>query len=135
MADAIQFNVDAALQKVADLIQQHGKEAVDTAMSVEQVSGATILLQNTALAALGGALALGAWKLLLKGRVIHAADEGFMHDASWPAFISGGVIALAAFVTLLTAGTGLLDVWNWIYVFNPKLGLAHDIMLRFAGIG
>ncbi len=31
---------------------------------------------------------------------------------------------------LVPVGILLLDIWNWVAIFNPKLALAHDIFER-----
>lgn len=36
-----------------------------------------------------------------------------------------GAISVIFFIVALTT---LLDVWNWVSIFNPKLGLAHQVL-------
>lgn len=47
----------------------------------------------------------------------------------------GGPIALVGgiggIVSLVVSGLNLLDIWNWVAVFNPRIALFHDILNRF----
>jgi hypothetical protein len=43
----------------------------------------------------------------------------------------GIVSAIGAACTLVVACVQLLNIWNWVAVFNPKIALFHDILTKF----
>lgn len=132
MADGITFNVDAALQKLGELVQAHGQQVVDTAASVVQVNAA-----NELIGAVGWALVVAVFALLArKGAAKWRATGGNFLDVHPLWVISTVLMSMAAIGVLIFAVIPpIFSVWNWVALFNPKLALAHDIMLRVAGIG
>lgn len=127
MAD-ITFNVDAALAKLGELVSQHGQQALDAAVSVERASSVNALAQA------GGWLVVSAAVGWVAVRLFKKAGSGEYDDQI--IYLPFGVVTLAGFAA---AAFGvvlpLFNAWVWIGIFNPKLALAHDVMLRMAGIG
>lgn len=127
MAD-IQFNVDAALAKIEQLIQAHGQQAVDAAVAVERMNGINTLVSAAGFAVLAGGFAkLATW---LNGKR-PSGDE--ILENPLPA-IGTCVAWLAACGCGVGVVVQLFDAWAWTAIFNPKLALAHDILSHLAGI-
>lgn len=133
---AIQFNIDAALAKLGELINQHGPEAVKLAEQVVQINAISILVHGVlfllfATATGGGSFWL--WRRVYK--------ESLKDYASTNDFIAmgGGIAAfLLSALTVCLFINGLadtLDVWSWVAAFNPQLGLGHEVLRRVAGMG
>ncbi len=40
-------------------------------------------------------------------------------------------LAAAQLITLVVACLQLLNIWNWVAVFNPRIALFHDILCKF----
>lgn len=130
-ATGIQFNVDAALAKLGELVQQHGPDAVNLAAQVVQVNAAGNLIVGVlALAAAGGCAAL--IKRPLKVVREESAKDFMVRNDARELFGVVGVVALTIVGTILAivSAVSLFDVWTWIGLFNPKLALAHEVLSR-----
>lgn len=120
----INFDVDAALAKLGELATQHGPQAVDLAAQVVQVDAAGGLVIGTACllaAVIGGRKAI---KVLRAG-----------YDEEWgdgPLIVGGIVGCVVAALVGIFGAACLLDIWNWVGVFNPKLALAHEVFVKLA---
>lgn len=126
MTVAIQFNVDQALAKLGELVQQHGPQAVETAAHVVQVDAMGTIVRGVGLMALGAASAAGAvvcFKRASDGDPCSFADALL---APMLSFVFGIVAPLVLVMGLLN----VIDVWSWVAIFDPKLALAHEIMQR-----
>lgn len=131
---AIQFDVDAAIAKIAVLVQTHGPQAMETAIQVTRIDAINTLIQvpaNAGLAFFGFKAAQ-----LLARRAKKASENADAYDvgiagAGWA--VGSGAAAIFGVVALIIALTGLFDAWAWVGLFNPQLGLAHKIMLSIGG--
>lgn len=122
----IQFNVDAALAKLGELVTKHGPQAVDLAASVVQVEAVNDLLGFPGWIA---AMLFFLWGARLAQR---KADADEYSESMW-----GFGIALsfgAAGFCFIAALTALLDVWSWVALFNPKLALAYHFLSKLTGL-
>ena len=123
---AIQFNVDAALAKLGELVTKHGPQAVDLAASVVQVEAVNDLLGFPGWIA---TMLFFLWGARLAQR---KAGADRYDESAW-----GFVIVLAfgaAGLCFIAALTALLNVWSWVALFNPKLALAHHILSKLTGL-
>jgi len=124
MADGVTFNVDQALAKLGELVQQHGPQAVDLAAQVVQADayghfirgGAFLLL---AIVVLTAAIIGTRWALRNDDEdgAVFFIGVGFFHLPLW-----------------LAAAWPFLNIWNWIATTNPKLALAHQVLSKVAGL-
>lgn len=133
---AIQFNVDAALAKLGELINQHGPQAVKMAEQIVQVNAVGSLVQGVLFLLFAAATGGGAFWLWR--RVYKESLKSYGEVSDFVA-MGGGITAfLLSAVTVFLFINGLanvLDVWVWVAVFNPQLGLGHEVLRRVAGIG
>lgn len=123
----IEFNVDQALQKLGELVEKHGPQAVDLAAQVVQLNAAQNLASAAGLAGVSiGGLFMARW---LQGRAQAAdADDDFGYRIG--VTFSLGVSTVLGVWSLFS----FLNIWSWIALFNPKLALAHDVLARLTGI-
>jgi Co/Zn/Cd efflux system component len=42
--------------------------------------------------------------------------------------VGSGIVGI---ITLILSACSLLNIWNWVAVFNPKIALFHDILTKF----
>lgn len=115
MSDTAQA-LQAAFEKLGELAHQYGPSALDTAEKVVQINAI-----NTLTGIIGWGLVLGACVWLTFRARSMAVDDGDW----WP----GVFVCLALDLTfLIVVLIYLFDVWAWVGLFNPKLGLAHDVL-------
>jgi hypothetical protein len=142
MAADIQFNVDAALAKLGELVTKHGPQAIDLAAQVIRVNAIGEIIVGVAVASIAMASSIAAAKVCLpkwaERRVVYRAwlddmtgkirmprDDGF----GWM-MGAGMTWGLSGIATLVVALPCLLNVWNWVAIFSPKLALAHTILAK-----
>ena len=126
MADAIQFNVDAALAKLGELVAKHGPDAVNLAAQVVRVNAVQTLITGATAAALTTLVA----RLIVRHlREVKAENGGHLDIFDTNPLItigcSIGLLIIAPF-----AFGNLLDVWAWIALFSPKFALAHEVLAK-----
>lgn len=115
--------IDRAFQKLSELAAQYGPSAVDTAAEVVRVSAVGDLMRAGGALALcllfGGACAFFGWRA---AKADTLDEEGWMNLAVGCFFVAVGFLLGSLF--------GLLDVWMWTALVNPKLALAHDLLSK-----
>jgi hypothetical protein len=126
----IQFNVDAALQKLSELVQAHGQSVMNTAITVERMSALNSLFGAAGWGLTAGALVWGTSKL-----IVYWKDKLDKYDSVFLWIVVGVLWIIAGGMFIFGFVNTLFSAWTWIGLFDPKLALAHDIMLRLAGIG
>lgn len=127
MAD-IQFNIDAALAKLGDLVAKHGLDAVNLAAQVVQVNAIDTLVSGLGYATIGGALFMAARFSL---RRLQAMDSSYDGALGWG--LALGSTSAATLLLAYFAVACLTNVWAWVALFNPKLALAHDVLAKLTG--
>ena len=124
---SIEFNADAALAKLEALVAQHGPQAVDTAAEVVRVGAIGDLIVGAGCAVATALI----WRTLHRVSTTRWKETDVFDDPMGPfpmiALLAAGFLSC---VTTIGALEGLLDVWNWVALFNPKLALAHQILSR-----
>lgn len=122
---SIDFNVDQAIEKIGQLVQAHGQQAVDAASAVVQVNALDTL---SGIPGYGIVAAACGW--FLRHSIRKAASDDGYGDAplGWTiGAIISGFAALGFGVASLTCA---FSVWSWVALFNPHLALAHVVMQR-----
>lgn len=124
---AVKFDVDAALAKVAELVNEHGESAVSAVESVKQINALEQLL--------GGSLWLGIaviFFLLAKWlfNVAKNTQVDSYGDNEIKIVLSVGGFLFAGGLTLMSLHSALFTLfnpWIWTALFNPRLAIARDI--------
>jgi len=120
--------LNLVFDKVDHLVTQYGPAVGSAVMASIQVDGGTCLIRGVVYCgAIVGVLYGG--KIGLK----HWASNVDDFDSSW---VAGMVMTFGAVaVTILgcLAASELLDPWNWVAMFSPKLWLAHMAVLKVLG--
>lgn len=149
----VNFDADRALDRLAELVRQHGPEAVNIAVQVVQINA----IQGVVVAA-AALVALVVTIRFATSRLSRAIKQQTAHDRAFETYIktdgaddtlrrawkntpdsdpvdwiAGGAAAVIAAVSFVMATTCLLNIWTWIALFNPHLALAHDVWTRIAG--
>lgn len=114
--------------QLQQLAQQVGTEVFALAMMAIMVGTITTLVGNTLLAALGGFLLWGAWKMFKLGRAAKKADmdrRGYTGSDGDGWYMLSVAVALLG-VILVVGGlmTGVLNAWNWAIIYDPRLYMA-----------
>lgn len=140
-AGGVTFDVNEALNSMgagfSDAMDKLGALAVEYGTKAVELAAAVVQAQSIATLVVGFIYLIGA---------IIAARLGYVFvrrtaQADWcePSMdnIGAGFVGVVAFIGAfgfgLRASERLLDVWNWIGAFAPKLALAHMIFERVAG--
>ena len=148
MSVDVQFNVDQALTKLGELVSKHGPQAVDLAAEVVRVNAIGTIVPGLIGALVSAASVYGACKLYAlgtrKNKEHAAAYNAYLKDrtgtlsnpddesiAPFGIAIGLGVVALFSTITSLVL---LTDVWAWVALFNPKLALAREVIVKLAGL-
>lgn len=131
MAAEIQFNVDAALAKLGELVAKHGPDAVNLAAQVVQINAVQTLLTGAASAVILGVAVKAFGFFARRQQAAYAEDDIGLPMIGWLLVLLGDLIA-GGIATAYTLGD-LLDVWAWVALFNPKLALAHEVLAKLTG--
>lgn len=113
------------LEKLEKLSEQYAPETLDAALAAIQITAVGDILN--------GLLALGLVLLLRKPfiKIVASIKDSDGYDQSDTEL---GVIIFTALTALIVTPftiygiCSLFDVWNYVSVIDPKLGLAHKIM-------
>lgn len=116
---SIDFDANAALAQVQQLVNQHGQDALNAAIAVERVNA----LDNFT-GVIGWGLLCGVFIWM----ALRAKRYGNERDDDW--YIPMGICFAVATAFAIATLCCLLNVWMWVGLFNPKLALAHDIINR-----
>lgn len=119
--DKVANAVDAMTAKLATLAEKYGPEAIDAGLSVVRIKGASELIVGAAgIAVSVGAAGLARWAITRLGKAepIDQDGYGFVAVASFFAMVGSAVFSLHR----------LLDIWNWVAVFEPKLWIAKKLL-------
>jgi len=126
--NAISANSDTfseAVQKFASFMQhlaeKYGSTIVDTVLWVARIEALSIIVYS---------IAAGIISYLLF-RLARKAYNNFTYtkaDRYIPVMMISGA---GSFLTFCYSVTNLLDVWLWVMLFNPQLGIAGKVMTKF----
>jgi hypothetical protein len=135
MAVDIQFNVDQALQKLGELVQQHGPQAINLAAQVVRVDGLSSIVRGAGMAILGAGLGYAAYRTA-RASIRENCKDILEQNVGLAVGSAFGAAALAIGTALLAinAYADLADPWNWVALLNPKLALAHQVLAKIAGV-
>ena len=122
---AIEFNVDQALQKLGELVEKHGPQAVELAANVVRVNALSDLVGGTIIAGCAVALAGASRWCFLRNEKVGSMGEWQIGTVTFGA---------GSLVISVWAALALFDPWLWVGLFDPKLKLAHDVLARLTGI-
>ena len=109
---ALQEKTVEIISKLDALATQYSPEVIDTALSAVRMSGLVPIITGIALC--GGAIAI-----VLLGKVYFKGEENL------------GYIVVSWLIAVLIAIAGLchlLDIWDWVAMWNPKLAMAYKIL-------
>ncbi len=142
----VNFDADAALRQLGELVRQHGPDAVNIAAQVVQVNAVGQLIGGAVSA--GVAIAAGYFGAKVMREAVKAGakyekatqawfrdrtgDLSMPSDTHFGLYLLGGTLVAVATVCTITALGNLADIWTWTGIFNPRLALAHDIYMRLA---
>lgn len=129
---SIQFNADALIDKASQLVQAHGGQAVEIAAKVVQVDSINSLSGIPACGAVAGFSVWASFRLWRMGQFDMEGRDWDTMPQHLVAYL-GAVAAMvvAAYAAALFA-VALFDVWAWVGLFDPKLALAHQVLLKVA---
>jgi hypothetical protein len=110
------------LASFEELTKQYAPDALEAALTVVMLGG----VQNVVFGVMGlAALASGAW-LIHKGYTRGIQHHNF--DAGAGFFAPGGALVVLGVVTILASG--LLSLWTYVAIFEPKLYIAYKLFGR-----
>lgn len=125
---SVDSQVAIILEKITAVVEQNGPAAIQTAQAVVQMNA----LNNLTGVIFYGALAaffifLTVW-CRKKWVSINTNPQRKPGDDADGYIVATIVVGIGAIFFSACAVFPLLDVWNWVAIFNPKLALAHEIM-------
>lgn len=130
----VKFDVDAALAKLGQLAQAHGQEAINAAVQVKQVDSINHLIGIPGWGAVLVACGFAAYGIRKWWGRFDAADDFDTRDfGKLSCGIAGLILALGTALSAFAFICALFGVWAWVGLFNPKLALAHDILVKLVG--
>jgi len=115
------MNFEQKLLEILGKIEGLAKPAADVAMQAAQVEAISNLASGLVWALL--LIPIG-WAL----RRLWAMELDSHNDIF--VYMARGICCLVGFIVTANALEALLDVWNWVGIFNPQLFLAHQIIER-----
>ena len=115
------------LDKLDALTTQYAPNVIDNALQAVAATG----ISNIVSAIVGLIVAYLVWfatKKLTTFFVQRRAKDGCY--SAWGAYctmsyIVGGVICI---ILVIVNACSILDIWNWIAIFNPELAMAHRVL-------
>ena len=115
------------LNQFEALAKQFAPDVIDAAIGVAQMKGMAGVVNGFVLlllAVVAGKLSLAAFRFCKKKEEGRGGYSEWVHGLVASATIGGFAVSV-----LLLFGLGhLLDFWNWVAIFNPKLALAKSIL-------
>ena len=121
--DEVFKHIDAYIDRLAqagsDLTSQYGKDALDMAVEITRMNG--VVAELTGLSCLG----LVFFLVSIAPRVSGWAQKNDYGGLEWLSTV--GLYIVVTILTLCSL-SNLLDFWNIIAIFNPKIALAHQIL-------
>ena len=115
------------LDKLDALTTQYAPDVIDKAVHAVAITGISNLVY-----AIAGVFALCmAWYVTKKLTVffIKRKEKDGYYSAWEVGYILSYSIGLIVCVTLgLSSVFSILDVWNWVAIFNPELAMAHRVL-------
>jgi hypothetical protein len=108
------------------LTKHYAPSVMDGAIQVIRISAIHNLLIWFALLIIWPLTGLKVWRLCQA-----ESQKAMMAQNDFIIFF-GGVYVFIACVGIVISIIGLLDVWDWIAVFDPKLAIAHLIFAKVA---
>lgn len=123
------------INQLQTTVSAHGQEAINLALSSIQVDALGYILQTIVCFIYAFVIYKIGRFIFRKKDVIDKKDEDYIYseEAEWQ---EGGKIAYAvifggsALVALLNGFINLCDIWNYFALVNPKLYLAHVIVVK-----
>lgn len=115
----IQFNVDAALQKLTTFAQTNGPQALHYAEQAVRVEAVGYLISGVVALA-----ASCAFFSVVRIQWKHNTDYDKPFAFAW---------AIPGTLTFIFAAVQLMDPWNWAAAFAPRLWLAHMVVQKALG--
>lgn len=148
--DKLSSAADALAAKLGTLAEKYGPEVVDAGLAVVQLGG----IQNVAIGLCASVVAaVAALKTVRKVREHLSEDDAwktwradydhYLHtertdrpakprnakvrngDAAFGWFMGGGLVTACS---TAAAAVHLLNLWNWVAIFAPKLWIAHRLL-------
>lgn len=135
-AKAIGKLSDAADQlaaKMVELAQQYGPDVIDAGLAVARIEAAQGIVKGVVLLAVSAVFSFICYKLTKIGfnlmriyklpETSHGAPDGM-----WQITI-GGCAGIVAAIIGIASVVVLIDIWNWVGIFEPKLWIAHRLLV------
>lgn len=116
------------IQYVIERLNETAQAVLPTVLQIEQMSGVATVFGGVCSAVLCGGCVYATSISIKKFRVSQTPANYDMGNGLW---IGAGVAGASGIVVFgIGALIQLLDLWTWVSIFNPKLALAHDILLK-----
>lgn len=108
--------IDKSLETGGKLVDTHGQDAVDLALTVARIDAAGVIIQGAFFIAVGVLAALLTKHIIKK---ITAGEwEELVAIVTFP-------IGMGAVASLIGGAIDFINIWAWVGIFEPKLWLAH----------
>jgi hypothetical protein len=114
------MSVEQQLAAILGQLRALARPALETAVSLAQITALGNLL-------IGVSCAAAAVACVFRIRACMRAWEHKYVDYDVPVYV---LLGLGALTGALMALVALLDIWNWVGLFNPELYLAHRVLER-----
>ena len=122
MSEKLEEKALELLNRFDDLAVQYTPEVIDAAIEVVRFNGLSEIFQGVVGLLVFWFAGRASFRLIRKEMV---AD---IHEFNIGDTVFGIFVGIAAVIGLIEAMSGLLDTWNWVAIFNPKLVLAKQVL-------
>lgn len=114
-------------EKLEELVKQFQPEALDKAVNILQINAVNNIVISLLIISLTALLLIVLWKK--QGEITEHLDiekcNTMVAGLCTAAIVLGIMFSIILSIVSLCS---LLDIWNWIGIFNPKLALAKKIL-------
>lgn len=129
--DKLQEGAGAVAEKLAQLADAHGQEAINLGLNVVRIDNAITVVLGIGLLALAAV-----YHCILPNRLFKHAISLYKSEknerfgiTSWDNFAFGGGMASLPTAALSLAGLiHVLDIWAWVGMFYPEAVIAKKIL-------
>lgn len=124
MTDKMIEAIEHVSAKIALLADKYGPEIIETGLSVVRLTGLNKLILSVGGALVGGVVAYVAYHWVRK----ECAGKDDFFDTNPIVVFFGGIAAFFGAVAASVNIFKVLDIWNWVAIFEPKLYIARKLL-------
>ena len=125
--DSLEQKAVDILDKLEKLTTQYAPEVLDAAASAVRVTGIGNIITGIG-SMVSAAIVIWIAKNFANICRKKKEEEGYMSEWELGMGLSLAVGGITGSVLSIVFLFRLLNIWNWIAIFNPKLALAHKIL-------